>query len=801
MTLTTFSSKQFKPLYAWALKRNKIIALVFAFFLLLFGPVLDLYCISVDDFTEELGMISLVIFDMISALFTLISALKTFSFMHNKRSVDLYGALPSNRTTLFISHLLGGITAISLPYLVISILTIGIACRSADTFKFGLFSIAANLLMIIAAYTFTALIAYCCGTLVDTAIISFALNAIWIGMVGIYYILLDDMIPGIDFDSIIGSPTITALSPYGFSLCASGFYAAEELPTAISIIVWNIIFIVCTFFLTLYVANKRRSEVSQNGFAVKWLPIVVQAGASVVAGGIIGMIAAETAESGYGNMIVFSFWFVITGFAAFIVLYIIFNRGFKGKKLPSVITYVCTMAVSISLLFGLTYGLGIDTYVPSPSTIKKVSIDYEPYVFTNPENIKTITEIHKVIAQGIRKSEDYPYFLGYTHTDYYNYDYPVYDEEYDDYANDTFKTYDEPEAAYDTMIEPEWYPDSLQTQYPYVDYLNYKFKYTRKIGLAVIRGYYISPTKANNKCYDLKKLNELSRKLVSSQEFKEQNVSALYDSDLIENITSIDLTYQRHSNNYGDDYFTTGTARLSTYPDITSPLFEALKEDIAADESFVPTESWGDIPSYFSRCIGKQYIEFKITYNKSDNNTYNYEVDRIPTNTNTRIMTIIVKPTYTNTMKLLNEYGVKPEKKPDYNSAADYPESYYNFCDTGNYAYLEELTRSECYNWASIACDVYEINYNEWSNEYFDKYQQELLDKTDELYKQHSKRLAEQNGYVDNTELADAIYMDLITYAFEYVEKSSGLMPDYDTDTASDTDSAKATTTSSTVEM
>ena len=120
MTLTTFSSKQFKPLYAWALKRNKIIALVFAFFLLLFGPVLDLYYLSVDDFTEELGMISLVIFDMISALFTLISALKTFSFMHNKRSVDLYGALPSNRTTLFISHLLGGITAISLPYLVIS---------------------------------------------------------------------------------------------------------------------------------------------------------------------------------------------------------------------------------------------------------------------------------------------------------------------------------------------------------------------------------------------------------------------------------------------------------------------------------------------------------------------------------------------------------------------------------------------------------------------------------------------------------------------------------------------------------
>ncbi|MBQ1517240.1 MAG: hypothetical protein IIZ46_03465, partial [Clostridia bacterium] len=350
MTLTTFSSKQFKPLYTWALKRNIKIAIIFTFLLILFGPILDMYCISIDDFTEEIGLVSLIIFEALSALFTLISAMKTFSFLHNKRSVDLFGALPSNRTTLCISHLLGGITAISIPYIVAAVLTIGIAVRSGEYFRFALFSILANILMIIAAYTFTALIAYCCGTIVDTAIITLAVNGIWVGMVCIYYMLLGEMIPGIDFDNIVATPIIIAFSPYGFSVAASAFYSAFESPTAVSIIIWNIIYIIGVFFLTLFVANKRKSEVSQNGFAVKWLPIVVQAGASVVAGGIIGAIAAETAGNGYGNMYIFSFWFVIIGFVAFAALYIIFNRGFKGKKLASIITYICTMIVSVSLL-------------------------------------------------------------------------------------------------------------------------------------------------------------------------------------------------------------------------------------------------------------------------------------------------------------------------------------------------------------------------------------------------------------------------------------------------------------------
>ena len=46
MTLTTLSSKELKPLYKWALKRNKSVMIIYSLFLLVFGPILNMYIIS-----------------------------------------------------------------------------------------------------------------------------------------------------------------------------------------------------------------------------------------------------------------------------------------------------------------------------------------------------------------------------------------------------------------------------------------------------------------------------------------------------------------------------------------------------------------------------------------------------------------------------------------------------------------------------------------------------------------------------------------------------------------------------------
>ena len=47
MTLTTLSSKELKPLFKWAFKRNKVIIIIFSIFLFLNGPLLDMFVMSI----------------------------------------------------------------------------------------------------------------------------------------------------------------------------------------------------------------------------------------------------------------------------------------------------------------------------------------------------------------------------------------------------------------------------------------------------------------------------------------------------------------------------------------------------------------------------------------------------------------------------------------------------------------------------------------------------------------------------------------------------------------------------------
>ena len=63
----------------------------------------------------------------------------------------MFGALPTNRTTMFVSHLAAGISAVALPFSIGSVIILGVATRSGESFKAGVFMIFTALLMIAAA--------------------------------------------------------------------------------------------------------------------------------------------------------------------------------------------------------------------------------------------------------------------------------------------------------------------------------------------------------------------------------------------------------------------------------------------------------------------------------------------------------------------------------------------------------------------------------------------------------------------------------------------------------------------------
>ncbi len=626
MTSTIFSSKTFPTFYKWALRRNKAVMVVFSVLLSL-ALVIDLYAMSLTwpvgsdaqdrTVTEygEIGLATLIIFQCGAVLFTFISALGTFSFLHNKRSTDMFGSIPSTRGNLFLAHLLGGISSVAGPYLLASIIVMGVTARSYEYLIRDLAVFGTGFLCLAAAYAFTALIAYCCGTILDTAIVTIAVNAIYVGTVGLLWGAASEMIPGLDFENIVYSPVFPAFAPYSFCFFCDFYLVDGEMTSFFALLAWNVVFLAGIFALALFAAQRRKSEVAQSGFSVKWLPLAIKAGGSVVAGGIIGCIAALSSSSGLANMAIYTFWYVIIGFAAFFILHVIFSRGLKGKFLPSFIVYAASSVVSLTVIFLLMTGLGIDTYVPQAQNVKSVHLDNREY--KDPENIERITQIHKIITEGLHKENDYPYYLG---SEPYIYSEETY--EYDDYGN-----YVPGSSSSDKAVE------SLRNLYPLTYECGFDFEYSKKIGFKTIRSYYIGMIKRSGGeyVYDYEAIENLLREIYNSEEFKRQYVDdIIWDDEERAKFTLSDsasassnasqvnfVSYMPNTDSYistptSYSYKTVGSYVLPTDDEFEEGLVKVLKEDILADKEYykiVMLEA-----NSGKKSVGDSYLSLRLEY-------------------------------------------------------------------------------------------------------------------------------------------------------------------------------------------
>ncbi len=658
MTSTTSSkNKHFGRLFKWAFARNKTIMIVFAV-LMAVGIVIDLYgmtkisAFSSDDQLisayGQIGYFSILIAQTGAILFSLISASHTFSFLHNKRSTDMFGAIPATRSTLFFSHLAGGCTSVAIPFAAGSLAVTAFTCRTVDMLAMDICFILFGIISIAAIYSFSALIAYCCGTKLDTAIIVLGANAIYIGVVTIFWSLATSMIPGSSFEHILNTPVMTLLSPICFGYFLDIYYLGGQTTALWTTLIWSTIYIAGIVFLGSFAAKRRRAETAQSEFNVKWLPTVIKVGISVLGGGFAGMIAAYSFSAGSSGIFVFSFWYILVGFVSFIILHLIFSRGFKGKFLPSLIAYVCTTAVSIGLVLLLTTGMGIDTYIPSASNISRIEFggylySGELYSFSDPENIETITEIHKLITDGIQKEYKRPYRIGSTDIER-KYNYSV------DYT----------------------YSNEIEEKYPLTSNTYFVFTYHKKVGFTTNRSYAVG--NFNSEYYDFDKLEELLKKLYSSDEYKKAVTPVLWNEEGVKRNgklpKSVKLTRYNAEMIYGyndenpvytytpDDF----AHNLSTDEGFLNGLFDAMRKDVLADKNYDRYLLFGsdyilngsNIPG---KPYGDGYLGIEIVYPDSIN-----DFVRSPyVLSDSKTINLTIPEKYTNTISYLeaNGYSVR----------------------------------------------------------------------------------------------------------------------------------------------
>ena len=626
MTSTTSSkNNHFGKLFKWAFVRNNSIMIVFSV-LMVVGIVIDLYAITkiatnvnhnmnnaqtINTTIEQGGYISIFIAQIGAILFSLVSATHTFSFLHNKRSTDMFGAIPSTRGTLYFSHLAGGILSVVIPFTVGSLIVTVMTCRSADAVIADLCYIIFGLICIVAVYSFSVLIVYCCGTKLDSNIIILGANAIYIGVITVFWSIASSMIPGNSFEQLFNTPVITLFCPMGFGYFLDFYYFVGHITALWTTIIWSTVFTAGIILLGYFAAKNRRAETAQNEFNIKWLPTVIKVGISVLGGSFAGMTAAYSLSSDSSTIFVFSFWYILVGFVSFLILHLIFSRGFKGKFLSSVISYICTTVAVIGFVILLSTGMGIDCYVPSASNISSVAFgcyDYSDsrFTYSDPENIETVTEIHALIIDGINKEYQRPYKIGstninnrYFYSDYY-------------YSDDYYST---------------------NSKYPLTMNTYFNFVYHKKLGFTTNRSFAIGYFNMNY--YDCDKIESLLKKLYSSDEYKKLINPVLWREDGLK-IDGIlpEKAYITHCNAeeiYGNNdsmsasytYTPDSTDSLSTDEAFLNGLIEAIRKDVLADKNFSKNQLMNystTKENYSDKLFGDSYLFIDLQYPDNINN-------------------------------------------------------------------------------------------------------------------------------------------------------------------------------------
>ena len=441
MTSTISCNKKVSPfssIYWWSLRKNMASAIVYAVLLLFSYPLLIFMYKIFNNSSKEIqngflegcaALVFPVITGGIAILFTLLVAVFMFSYMHKKRSVDVFGALPVTRRTLFFSRYFTGISILLVPFLLCMGLSMLLSIQSFEAVQQLWRSSVTILVSVVVAYTFTAFVAVCCGTTADMVISVLAINGLYPLMVLMCQVISNSTIPGVTSSFNLPAVVYTALSPY-----SSGIVNAVMDPALTESgaqFLWWFVLLALSIAGCIAVSRKRKAECAQAGFALRLLPVLVRAIACTVAGLVFALVFSSFSFGVNAQNCVLNhyIWFflglMIGSFIAHLILTFIYNRGSRGF-LKSLISYgVLILVIGAAYMIVSTGMFGMDLYVPQPQQVKQVQFkvngpenfflsgaDEELFaVYTEQEDIEKVVRVHTSITDNLRERAGYPYAM------------------------------------------------------------------------------------------------------------------------------------------------------------------------------------------------------------------------------------------------------------------------------------------------------------------------------------------------------------------------------------------------------
>jgi hypothetical protein len=450
MTLKTSSNKtmnEFWQTYRWALKKSRGMAALLLLLIFIVLPMILLLTIPgwfqsaaeiVGDksYTGNLTVEQIVSRDFSSFLggmvavtmalvlfFSLILCIQLFSYMQNKRSVDLFHALPVGRTPMLLGRWCAGLTVLVIPtfanFLIVEIIRAAYGIAVQTGFTPPLVQMLWVLLMGAAAFTFCMFMAVCSGTTLDTVLSILGVNAGYPVMILLGLSIAAMVLPGMSFEWRNYLAVITAFSPF-----SAGIISVTYSPPA-GFLPWWIFLTLVLLAGSIVLYGKRRSETAEDNFSFP-LPKIIIRFILTAAGGMALSLMLISATGG------FLIGIVAGSVLAHVVVEAIYSRGFSRMK-KSFRWYGIFAAVFFLFYGALATGFfGYDTRVPTADDVTSVTVeagrihetsgggcnviysednlmvkDIRP-VLTDKNNIQTVIDTQKKFVE-LYRADQFPY--------------------------------------------------------------------------------------------------------------------------------------------------------------------------------------------------------------------------------------------------------------------------------------------------------------------------------------------------------------------------------------------------------
>lgn len=313
---------------------------------------------------------------LLTLIFSIIYTVQIFSYMHNKRKVDFYGSLPISRARLFLAKCGAAYLFSIVPMLVfmgiIAIMSICTGTLLLPQVTQMYINFIVGTLACISAYGF---LSACCGTTFNTVVMFIAVCACYpLSMIFVRG-YIDAFFTGAYTGDISKSFLMNALNPI------SAYFGNN-------LIYWVIFSIACIAFGTLLIM-KRRSERAQTSFAY-YIPChIIKVIVSFLAGMFLGTMFGSL--NVFGNGVAgFVFGFILASAPAFLITHMLFYKGMKKlvRTLPIYGGLAIVVIAGVALINLDIFGY--NSYVPKTEDVKSAGIILTEYYYSKNDNFSGV---------------------------------------------------------------------------------------------------------------------------------------------------------------------------------------------------------------------------------------------------------------------------------------------------------------------------------------------------------------------------------------------------------------------------